>query len=280
MVSVIITTYNRRRFLREAALSVLEQDYKDRELIVVDDGSMDGSQDEVEGLPLTYIRKDNGGISSARNKGIAAARGEYIAFLDVDDLWKKNKLSTQTSHMAEQGYALSYTEEVWIRNGERLNQKLRHKKYSGWIFERCLPLCIISPSSAVIRREVFDDVGLFDESLPVCEDYDMWLRVTARYPVLFIEKPLIIKRGGHEDQLSRRYAGMDRFRIEGIVKILQDGCLNSAMRIKAVEELKKKCRIYANGAMRRGRAEEARYYLSLAVKAAESGEQRDELYKG
>jgi len=272
MVSVIITTYNRRRFLREAALSVLKQDYRDRELIVIDDGSTDGSQDEVEGLPLAYIRKENGGISSARNKGIAAARGEYIAFLDVDDLWKKNKLSTQISQMEAKGHGVSYTDEIWIRDGKRLNQKLRHKKYSGWIFEHCLPLCIISPSSAVIRREVFDDVGLFDESLPVCEDYDMWLRVTARHPVLFIEKPLIIKRGGHEDQLSRRYAGMDRFRIKGIVKILQDGCLDSAMRIKAVEELKKKCRIYANGAMRRGRAEEAQYYLSLAVKAAESGE--------
>ncbi|HOE17332.1 MAG TPA: glycosyltransferase [Syntrophorhabdaceae bacterium] len=264
MVSVITTTYNRRGFLKEAVLSVLKQDYRDKEVIVVDDGSTDNSIEEINDLPVRYVRKDNGGISSARNKGIAAACGEYIAFLDVDDLWKKNKLSTQISQMAEQGYALSYTDEIWIRNGERLNQKLRHKKYSGWIFERCLPLCIISPSSAVIRREVFDDVGLFDESLPVCEDYDMWLRVTARYPVLFIEKPLIIKRGGHEDQLSRRYDGMDRFRIQAIVKILQDGCLESEMRAKAVEELRKKCLIYAKGAMRRNKEEEARYYLSLA----------------
>jgi glycosyltransferase involved in cell wall biosynthesis len=264
MVSVIITTYNRRRFLREAVLSVLEQDYRDREVVVVDDGSTDGSHDEINDLPVTYIRKENGGISSARNKGIEATGGEYVAFLDVDDLWKKKKLSTQMAQMTVQGFALSYTDEIWIRNGKRLNQKLRHKKYSGRIFEHCLPLCIISPSSAVIRREVFEDVGLFDESLPVCEDYDMWLRVTARYPVLFIEKDLIIKRGGHEDQLSRRYTGMDRFRIEAIVKILRDTCLDNGMRTKAIEELKRKCRIYANGAMRRDRIEEAQCYLSIA----------------
>lgn len=264
MVSVIVTTYNRRRFLREAILSVLKQDYRDRELIVVDDGSTDGSHKEIEDLPVAYIWKENGGISSSRNKGIEMARGEYIAFLDVDDLWKKNKLSVQIPQMTAQGYSISYTDEIWIRNGKRLNQKLRHKKYSGMIFDRCLPLCIISPSSAVIRRAVFEDVGLFDESLPVCEDYDMWLKVAAKYPVLFIEKPLIIKRGGHEDQLSRRYDGMDRFRIQAIVKILQDGCLESAMRAKAVEELRKKCLIYAKGAMRRNKEEEAQYYLSLA----------------
>lgn len=264
MVSVIITTYNRRRFLREAVLSVLRQDYLDKEVIIIDDGSTDNSIEEVNDLQVRYVWKENGGISSARNKGIEVTRGEYIAFLDVDDLWKKDKLSIQISQMTMQGYAVSYTDEIWIRNGKRLNQKLRHKKYSGKVFEHCLPLCIISPSSAVIRREVFEDVGFFDESLPVCEDYDMWLRVTARYPVLFIERPLIIKRGGHEDQLSRRYDGMDRFRIQGIVKILQDGCLDNAMRTKAVEELKKKCRIYANGAMRRNRTEEAQHYLSLA----------------
>lgn len=263
MVSVIITTYNRKQFLREAVLSVLKQDYRDKEVIVVDDGSTDGSQDEIEDLPVKYLRKENGGISSARNKGIEAAQGEYIAFLDVDDLWKKDKLSTQISQMKAHNYSISYTDEIWIRDGKRLNQKLRHKKYSGKIFEHCLPLCIISPSSAVINREIFEDVGLFDESLPVCEDYDMWLRVTAKCPVLFIEKPLIIKRGGHGDQLSRQYTGMDRFRIQAIVKILHNRCLDVSMRTKAIDELKRKCRIYADGAMRRNKVEEARYYAAL-----------------
>jgi len=264
MVSAIITTYNRRNYLKEAVLSVLNQDYRDMEVIVVDDGSTDGSHEEVDGLPLQYVWKENGGISSARNKGIKVSRGEYIAFLDVDDLWKKDKLSEQMRRMKEESALISYTDEIWIRNGKRLNQKLRHRKYSGRIFEQCLPLCIISPSSAVIKREVFDTVGLFDESLPVCEDYDMWLRICARYPVLLIELPLIIKRGGHADQLSRAFEAMDRFRAQSIVNILNSGVLDEAMAAAARQELQEKCRILTLGARKRGKVEEAEYYASLA----------------
>ncbi len=266
VVSVIITTYNRRQFLKEALKSVLDQDYADKEVIVVDDGSTDGSEEETKGLPIRYVRKGNGGISSARNEGLRTALGEYIAFLDVDDLWKKRKLSTQMQVMGQTGIRLTYTDEVWIRNGVRLNQKLRHRKYSGHIFEHCLPLCIISPSSAVIHRSVFDDVGFFDESLPVCEDYDMWLRITARYPVVFIEKPLIVKHGGHPDQLSRAYTGMDRFRIASIAKILEGGTLDDDLAEKAVRELEKKCRVYAQGAIKRGKNEEGKHYLDLAAR--------------
>ncbi|MFZ2799916.1 MAG: glycosyltransferase, partial [Syntrophorhabdus sp.] len=241
MVSIVITTYNRRAFLKEAVLSVINQDYKNKEVIVVDDGSFDGSSEEVRHLPLRYVWKQNRGISSARNMGIQVSKGEYIAFLDVDDLWKKGKLTQQMSIMADNDADISYTDEIWIRNGEHLNQKNRHKKYSGFIFERCLPLCIISPSSVVIRRKLFDEVGLFDESLPVCEDYDMWLRITCRYPVLFIDKQFIIKRGGHKDQLSRAYRAMDRFRIQSLVKIIQSSTLNPEMRKVALNELKRKC---------------------------------------
>jgi GT2 family glycosyltransferase len=264
MVSVIITTYNRRAFLKEAVLSVLNQDYKDREVMVIDDGSTDGSDKEISGLPVEYVWKENGGISSARNKGIEVSRGEYLAFLDVDDLWRKGKLSEQMKLMQEHDVSISYTDEIWIRNGKRLNQKLRHRKYSGQIFERCLPLCIISPSSVVIKREVFDRVGLFDESLPVCEDYDMWLRITARYPVLFLESPLIVKRGGHPDQLSRSYEAMDRFRVQSLMNILGSGILDEEMKAAAGRELREKCRILAIGASKRGKNEEAEYYQMLA----------------
>lgn len=266
-VSVIITTFNRRSYLKEAVESVVSQDFTDREIIVIDDGSTDGTAEIAATLPVRYIGKENGGISSARNAGLHAASGEYIAFLDVDDLWKKRKLSTQMEVMTSSGALLSYTDEVWIRDGKWLNQKLRHRKYSGWIFEQCLRLCIISPSSAVIHRSVFEDVGPFDENLPVCEDYDMWLRITARYPVAFIEKPLIIKRGGHNDQLSRAYEGMDRFRIASIRKLLDSGEIDGAgdLKVKAVQELMYKCRIYSKGALKRGKTDEARYYEQLPV---------------
>ncbi len=257
MVSVVITTYNRRSFLRTAVLSVLQQNYDDKEVIVVDDGSTDDSADEVSDLPVSYVWKDNGGISSARNRGIRESRGDYVAFLDVDDLWRKRKLSTQMTLMEEAGFDISYTDETWIRNGKHLNQKLRHKKYSGHIFENCLPLCIISPSSVVIKKDLFLVAGFFDESMPVCEDYDMWLRLTSRYPVLFIEKPLIIKQGGHDDQLSRRYPAMDTFRIDSLTRILAFEGLTDAMRSAAATELARKCLIVANGAVKRGRNEEA-----------------------
>jgi GT2 family glycosyltransferase len=263
LVSVIITTYNRRSFLKEALFSVLNQDYQNKEIIVIDDGSTDESIKEIDGLPAKYIWKKNGGISSARNKGIEVAQGDYIAFLDVDDLWKKDKLAVQMKLMMEEGFLISYTDEIWIRNGKRMNQKLKHRKYSGHIFEKCLPLCIISPSSVVIKREIFDKVGLFDESMPVCEDYDLWLRISAQYPVLFIGQPLIVKRGGHDDQLSKSYEAMDKFRIQSLVNLLNSGMLNETQKIKAAEELKAKCLIVANGAKKRSRAEEAEHYLKL-----------------
>jgi glycosyltransferase involved in cell wall biosynthesis len=263
MISVVITTCRRRAFLREAVLSVINQDYRDIEVIVVDDGSTDSSWEEVRDLPVRYLWKENGGISSARNRGIGVSQGEYVAFLDVDDLWMKGKLSVQIRLMEEQGFSVSYTDEIWVRNGRRVNQKMRHKKFSGFIFERCLPLCIISPSSVVIRREVFNEVGLFDEALPVCEDYDMWLRISPRFPVLFVEKPLIVKRGGHADQLSKRYEAMDRFRIESLMKILRSRTLSATDHRSAVEEMRKKCQIHADGAKKRGRLEEAQHYLSL-----------------
>ncbi len=265
VVSVIITTYNRREFLKEALRSALDQLYEDKEVIVVDDGSTDGSYDAVNGIAgIRYEWKTNGGISSARNHGIRAALGDYLAFLDADDLWKKEKLALQMSRMKEEGSVISYTDEIWLRNGRWLNQRKKHRKYSGEIYDRCLPLCIISPSSVVVKRHVFSDVGLFDETLPVCEDYDMWLRICSRYPVLFIPQQLIVKRGGHPDQLSRSYEAMDKYRIMSLQKMLGAGALTETQVETTRQELRKKCLIVAKGAEKRGREEEAAYYYSLA----------------
>ncbi|MCX7858188.1 MAG: glycosyltransferase [Deltaproteobacteria bacterium] len=264
MVSAIITTYNRRRFIKEAIESVLNQDYRVEEIIVIDDGSDDGTEYEVKKYPVKYVWKENGGISSARNLGIKVSRGSYIAFLDVDDLWMKKKISTQLAMMEKLGYDISYTDEIWIKNGKRINQKERHKKYSGFIYERCLPLCIISPSSVLIKRRVFEEVGFFDESLPVCEDYDMWLRIASKLPILFVEKPLIIKRGGHEDQLSKKYEALDKFRIQALLKMVNSGLKDLEMKKKTLFEIEKKSLIVANGARKRGKIEEAHHYFEIA----------------
>ena len=267
--SVIIPTHNRKGFLGEAIRSVLNQTYRDFELIVIDDGSTDKSDEvikEFEGK-IIYKYQKNKGASSARNAGVKLSKGQYISFLDSDDLWDKEKLMEQIEFFKEHPEAkICYTDEIWIRYGVRVNPMKKHQKYSGWIFDKCLPLCIISISSVMMKRELFDEVGLFDEDLPACEDYDMWLRISARYPVYFIEKKLITKRGGHSDQLSRRIKNLDRFRIRALEKILSSGILNEEMYWCALKELEQKCKIYANGCFKRGKAVEGNLYVSIPEK--------------
>ncbi len=266
LVSVIIPTFNRSRLLREAIESVLSQDYHHFELLVVDDGSTD---DTLKMLPtyghrLTVIQQENRGVSAARNAGIAAATGEYIAFLDSDDQWLPSKLTRQIRFFSSHPQALiCQTEEIWIRNGRRVNPKLRHQKLSGMIFKPSLELCLVSPSAVMMHRSLFEKVGLFDESLPACEDYDLWLRVACRFPVYLIEAALIIKRGGHPDQLSKA-PGLDRYRIQALLKILKSGLLSPDQATAAIEVLKKKSAVYAAGCRRRGRKTEALHYESLA----------------
>jgi glycosyltransferase involved in cell wall biosynthesis len=265
-VSVIIPTFNRAWCLREAIDSVLAQDFTDFELIVVDDGSTDGTGALLSGFSgrLTVLSQPNRGVSAARNAGIAAARAGLIAFLDSDDLWLPRKLTTQVGWFRQRPRALiCQTEELWLRNGRRVNPGRRHRKRGGMIFEPSLELCLVSPSAVMVRRALFDRVGLFDEALPACEDYDLWLRVSARFAVGLIETPLIVKRGGHPDQLSRAF-GLDRHRIASLFKLLEGGRLTPGQRQAAAGVLRRKCAIYAAGCRKRGRIEEAEYYVSLA----------------
>ncbi|MDZ7362471.1 MAG: glycosyltransferase [candidate division KSB1 bacterium] len=266
LVSVIIPTFNRADFLREAIDSVLAQTEKDFELIVVDDGSTDHTKEMLAayGEPIHYLFQPNAGASAARNRGIRRARGRFIAFLDSDDLWQPKKLSRQIEWMAAHpDIMLCYTDEIWIRRGVRVNQKKIHTKAGGWIYPLCLPRCIISPSSVLMRRELFDAVGLFDEQLPICEDYDLWLRVASRFEVGFIPEPLIVKRGGHPDQLSHREWGIDRYRVTAMMKIYESGVLSEAWRRQTAEMICFKCRILENGFRKRNKIEEAVYYAGL-----------------
>jgi len=267
-VSVIITTYNRREFVREAIESVLAQDFSDYEIIVVDDGSTDGTREALGAIKnITYCYQENRGVSRARNQGLEIAQGRFISFLDSDDLWTPKKLAIQTGLMQRSSEtSVSYTDEIWIRKGSRVNPKNKHRKYSGLIFERCLPLCIISPSSVMLRREVFEIVDGFDESLPVCEDYDLWLRIAARFPILFIDEKLIVKRGGHEGQLSQRFWGNDRFRIKALEKIIKGAALDIRQKKLAAQELIRKSSVLERGFRKRGKHTEAVYYGELIRK--------------
>jgi len=266
LVSVIIPTYNRGWTLKEAVDSVLAQDFTDFELIVVDDGSTDNTQEILSSYKedIIILQQENKGVSAARNRGIASASGQYVSFLDSDDLWLPQKLSTQIDFFnANPDALICQTEEKWIRDGTFVNPKKRHKKLSGDIFEQSLYLCLVSPSAVMIKRSLFENTGMFDKSLPACEDYDMWLRVSSRYPVYLINTPLIIKRGGHEDQLSRS-PGLDRYRIQSLKKIIESNLLTDKQKMAAVKVLKEKCDIYANGCLKRGRKEKALYYNELA----------------
>ncbi|MDP2646939.1 MAG: glycosyltransferase [Desulfobacterales bacterium] len=267
MVSVIIPTYNRAGMLEDALTSVLAQDFTDYELIVVDDGSTDDTQDILNRYAgeITCIQQHNQGVSAARNRGMALASGRYTAFLDSDDLWLPGKLSCQVKFFQSNPTALiCQTEEIWVRNGVRVNPKKRHKKLSGAIYEPSLDLCLVSPSAVMAHRDLFKMVGGFDEKLPACEDYDLWLRVSSRCPVYLIDTPLLIKRGGHPGQLSGA-AGLDKYRIAALKKIIESHQLTPGQYAATVNKLREKCSIYAAGCRKRGRDQEARYHTDLGA---------------
>ncbi len=259
-VSVIIPTWNRRELLQRALASVYAQTVEPGEVLVVDDGSSDDTAAMVRHrFPRAKLLggAQNRGVSAARNLGIAAAEGRWLAFLDSDDAWREDKLERQLAALAAvPERRLCHTEEIWFRNGKRVNPRRRHQKRGGSIFRHCLPLCAISPSSVLIEKQLFAEVGTFDESMPACEDYDLWLRITAREKVLFVDEPLTIKYGGHEDQLSRRVEALDRYRIRALTKVLRSGSLTVADRRAARETLLAKIDIYTKGARRRGRLDE------------------------
>ena len=265
-VSVIIPTYNRPDFTLDAIDSVLRQTFEDFELIVVNDGGEESntllkcmSDDDR----LSYFYVDHGGVSFARNFGVSKSRGRLIAFLDSDDLWLPKKLEVQTFFFDKNSDVnICQTEEIWIRNGKRVNPAAKHKKYSGWIFKKCLPLCIVSPSAVMMKKGLFDSLGGFDESLPACEDYDLWLRLSLRHPIYTLSEPLIIKRGGHKNQLSSMW-GLDRYRIKSLVNLLNDVELDGEKRNLVEKEISRRACIFAKGAKKHGKYDEANYYKSI-----------------
>ncbi|MCD4742911.1 MAG: glycosyltransferase family 2 protein [Desulfobacteraceae bacterium] len=266
LVSAIIPTFNRGWIVAEAVKSILNQDYPNIETIVIDDGSTDDTAKQL--FPyldkITYIKQENKGVSAARNLGIKKSSGKLTAFLDSDDLWTKEKISCQVNFFQNNPDAmLCQTEEIWIRNGKKVNPKQKHKKPSGMIFESSLNLCLVSPSAVMIKKKLFKTTGYFDENLPACEDYDLWLRISATLPIFLIDKPCTIKKGGHGDQLSNNHS-LDKYRIKSLQKLLTADNLTRQQRNAAKKVFNEKCAIYGNGCIKRGKKAEGKYYLELA----------------
>ena len=265
VVSVIIPTFDRWPMVGEAVDSVLTQDFADFELVVVDDGSTDGTASELArlGSRVRILSTPRRGVSAARNAGVSHSEGRVIAFLDSDDLWRPGKLSRQMKFMDEHAdVQICQTEEIWIRNGIRVNPGAIHRKPSGDVFLRSLDLCLVSPSAVMMRRDLFQRLGGFDETFPVCEDYDLWLRIAVDMPIPLISDALVIKRGGHADQLSHSMWGMDRYRVLALRKLLRAG-LAGSRRAAVIEVLRRKVGVLANGARKRGKSSEAAHFESI-----------------
>lgn len=261
MVTIIIPTYNRASVIKRALESVFSQTFANYEVIIVDDGSTDETSSFIRSLnkEVRYISIPHSGVSRARNIGIDFAKGKWISFLDSDDYWLPQKLEKQMLYLNKHTeYKVCHTDEIWIKNGVRINQGKKHKKHEGWFFSPSLNLCLISPSSVVIHESVFNNVGTFDENFEYVEDYELWLRITSRYPIGYIDEKLVVKVGGHKDQLSKRIDGIERHRIYALEKIITTGNLKEDFLKKAVEVYKKKCTIYISGCQKRKKLDEIR----------------------
>ncbi|WP_373034687.1 glycosyltransferase family 2 protein [Sulfurimonas sp.] len=261
-ISVVIPTYNRYEVLKRALASVYAQTHKSKEVIIIDDGSTDETSQITKDFPdAMYIYQDNAGVSSARNLGIKKANYEWIAFLDSDDEWHPQKLQEHLEfHLNYPKLQMSYTDERWIRETLEIKVPKKYRKFGGSIFKECLSHCIIAPSSTVIHKDLLHRVGLFDESLEVCEDYDLWLRIAVENEIGLIDKKLIIKYGGDEGQLSMKFWGMDRFRVKALEKLLNNKGSKASVSKEITNELTKKYTLLLKGAIKHVKIQDINNY--------------------
>ena len=264
-ISVVIPTYNREKYIERAISSVLKQSYPVNEIIVVDNESTDQTLSFIKNKfkSIKVIIEKKRGVSFTRNTGIKNCKNDWIAFLDSDDEWTVNKIEKQIFLLKKSNfkYQLMHTNEIWIKNGKLKNQKKKHLKKGGYIFEDCLDICKISPSSVLINKELFNEYGLFDHKFKVCEDYELWLRLTSKIKVGYLNEPLIKKYGGHVGQLSLKYWGIDRYRIKALEKILINDNLKKQQKLKVLENLLKKINIILLGAINRNNKRILNFYI-------------------
>tara|TARA_A100001015_G_scaffold291766_1_gene366331 strand:- start:653 stop:2044 length:1392 start_codon:yes stop_codon:yes gene_type:complete len=253
-ISVIIPTFNRENYIKRAVESVLKQDYANKEILVINDGSSDKTLEVLkpykDQIKLISHEKTLG-ISAARNTGIKHSKGNWIAFLDSDDEWNKDKLTTQVDFIRKNSfYNIIQSEEDWVRNDKPITQKKHLQKKGGWIFKDLLNRCSIAASNILIHHSIFNTIGYFDTQLPVCEDYDLWCRIARHYPIGLVPHVGHIRYAGHNDQLSSKYLAMDRFRVFSLKKQLKQ---EESVYFKEMirKELEKKQKIIDTGAKKR-----------------------------
>jgi len=268
-ISVIIPVYNRSTLLSRAVQSVLKQTFKDFELIIIDDCSDENLE------TLAVLNSDSriifqrlpwrSGVSFARNTGVHRSGGKWVAFLDSDDEWQKEKLAQQIKWLdLHPSYEIMQSREVWIRNGKRVNSPKTHEKSEGDLFDASLDRCMITPSSVILSRKLFDEHHGFNESLPACEDYDLWLRICSHKPVGLIDQHLLTRYGGHDDQLSGSISILDRFRVRSILQLIEHTPLTDEQYRMAVSVLVKKTFIIAQGYLKRKNEELYERYIAIA----------------
>jgi len=213
LISVILTTYNYASYLPLALTSVLNQSFINYEIIIVDDGSTDGTVGVLapyldSNNPLIkYIKQPNLGQAAAKNRGIVESRGQFIAFLDADDLWKQDKLEKQMELFSNAKTGVVYSEMQSIDyQGKQIKSDIRNKylrPMSGIVTASLIIDNIIPFSSTVIKKECFARVGMFDESLGMSIDWDLWLRISVHYEFAYVAEPLLYYRIGHVGQMSK-----------------------------------------------------------------------------
>jgi glycosyltransferase involved in cell wall biosynthesis len=252
--SVIIPTYNRWPLIQEAIDSVKAQSFSDWELIVADDGSEDESVASLDS-DIRCIELEHSGFPGlVRNRAAALAKGEYLAFLDSDDLWLPQKLELQNEYLKKSpGCRILHSREIWRRGNRIISQiKFTHSR-SGMIFEDALEKCIIGPSTAVIRRDLFEMHGGFREDLRIAEDYELWLRICDQERVGYIDTALTVKRADHGfSQLTEQGEPIEYHRILALKDLVFSDELSREHEALARDTLKRKLSIYIRGAEKRG----------------------------
>lgn len=202
-VSIVVSTYNYGVFVYKAINSLLLQSYKDFEIIIIDDGSIDNTRDIVAPLVdhsnIFYFYQNNQGQPKTKNRGICESRGEFIAFLDADDIWMPTKLEKQLALFADPEVGVVYSRRLWIDvDGIEVSGNERELR-RGWILDHIFVDNFICFSSCVIRRSCLEQVGYFDESIPMGIDYDLWIRLARVCKFDFVDEPLVKYRTGHSN---------------------------------------------------------------------------------